>query len=135
WTHSQRILEHCAAHPLYDFPVNRQHGPCGLCMRLTPMCVFYLRKANGKPQIDWDKSMCQLKVSIRYAVTAESTSASLCSNVPVICTLCGPKRPVVCKYNLEAYFRNVHQLIITNPQSWPMNVGITDVEKMGLKKM
>ncbi|KAF7338947.1 hypothetical protein MVEN_01970900 [Mycena venus] len=131
--HGQRILEHCAAHLLYDSSVNRQHELCGLCMRPTPMCVFYLRRANGKPQIDWDKSMCQLKVSIRYAVAAESTSASPCSNVPVICTLCGPKRPAVWKYNLEAHFRNVHQL--HNPQSWPMNVGITDDEKTGLKRI
>ncbi|KAF7344645.1 hypothetical protein MVEN_01624700 [Mycena venus] len=131
--HGQRILEHCAAHLLYDSSINRQHELCGLCMRPTPMCVFYLRRTNGKPQIDWDKSTCQLKVSIRYAVAAESTSASPCSNVPVICTLCGPKRPAVWKYNLEAHFRNVHQL--HNPQSWPMNVGITDDEKTGLKRI
>ncbi|KAF7369372.1 hypothetical protein MVEN_00265800 [Mycena venus] len=129
----QRILEHCGAHLLYDSSINRQHEHCGLCMRPTPMCVFYLKKSNGKPQIDWDKSTCLLKVSIRYAVAAESSSASPCSNVSVICTLCGPKRSAVWKYNLEAHFRNVHQL--HNPQSWPMSIGITDDEKTALKKI
>ncbi|KAF7358011.1 hypothetical protein MVEN_00848200 [Mycena venus] len=61
----QRILEHCGAHLLYDSSINRQHEHCGLRMRLTPMCVFHLKKSNGKPQIDWDKSTCLLKVSIR----------------------------------------------------------------------
>ncbi|KAJ7888889.1 hypothetical protein B0H14DRAFT_2336990, partial [Mycena olivaceomarginata] len=129
----QRILEHCGDHLLYDSSINRQHEHFGLCMRPTPMCVFYLKKRNGKPQIDWDKSTCLLKVFIRYAVAAELTSASPCSNVPVICTLCRPKRPAEWKYNLEAYFRNIHQL--QNLQSWPMSVGITDDEKMGLKNI
>ncbi|KAF7330749.1 hypothetical protein MVEN_02413600 [Mycena venus] len=132
-SHGQRILEHCAAHLLYDSSINRQHELCGLCMRPTPMCVFYLRKANGKPQIDWEKSTCRFKISFRYAVAATSTLASPCSNVPVTCPLCGPKRPAVWKYNLEAHFRDVHHL--ANPQNFLSSVTISDDEKTGLKKI
>ncbi|KAJ7892243.1 hypothetical protein B0H14DRAFT_3688388 [Mycena olivaceomarginata] len=105
--HGQRILEHCAAHLLYDSSVNRQHELCGLCMRPAPM----------------------------YAVAATSTSASPCSNVPVTCPLCGPKRPAVWKYNLEAHFRDVHYL--ANPQNFPAGVTVTisDDEKSRLKQI
>jgi hypothetical protein len=80
------------------------------------MCVFYLKKRNGKPQIDWDKSTCLLKVFIRYAVAAELTSASPCSNVPVICTLCRPKRLAEWKYNLEAYLLPKHPPASKSPK-------------------
>ncbi|KAJ7824027.1 hypothetical protein B0H13DRAFT_1919358 [Mycena leptocephala] len=64
-SHGQRILEHCAAHLLYDSSINRQHELCGLCMRPAPMCVFYLKKVNGNPQIDWERSTCKFKISFR----------------------------------------------------------------------
>ncbi|KAJ7934543.1 hypothetical protein B0H13DRAFT_1591568 [Mycena leptocephala] len=107
---------------------NRQHELCGLCLRPSPMCAFYLKKPNGKPQIDWEKSMCLYKISFRYAIAATSTSTSPCSNVPVICPLCGPKRAAVWKYSLDAHFRTVHRLA-------DAQIVITDDEKERLKQI
>ncbi|KAK7015632.1 hypothetical protein R3P38DRAFT_3570055 [Favolaschia claudopus] len=105
--HPQRILEHNGAHLLYDPHINRQHEYCGLCLRPAQMCTFFLRRPNGKPQVDWERSTCQRKMDFRYAVAAESTSSSPCSNVPVVCPICGPRKPAVWKYNLEAHFRGL----------------------------
>jgi hypothetical protein len=132
-SHGQRILEHCTGHFLYDSSISRQHELCGLCMRPAPMSVFYLRKANGKPQIDWEKSTCRFKISFRYAVAATSTSASPCSNVPVPFPLCSLKRPTVWKYNLEAHFRDVHHL--ANPRNFLSSITISDDEKRRLKEI
>ncbi|KAJ7906545.1 hypothetical protein B0H13DRAFT_1619306 [Mycena leptocephala] len=130
-SHGQRILEHCAAHLLYDSSLNRQHELCGLCLRPAPMCVFYLKKVNGKPQIDWERSTCQFKIHFRYAVAATSTAASPCTNVPVPCEICGPKRAAIWKYNREPHFRGFHNL--SNPQSFPASVTIDDDERTRLK--
>ncbi|KAJ7831622.1 hypothetical protein B0H14DRAFT_3713311 [Mycena olivaceomarginata] len=59
--HGQRILEHCAAHLLYDSSINRQHELCGLCMRPSADARLLPQKANGNPQIDWEKSTCKFK--------------------------------------------------------------------------
>ncbi|KAF7358468.1 hypothetical protein MVEN_00897300 [Mycena venus] len=131
-SHGQRILEHCAAHLIYDSSINRQHEFCGLCLRPSPMCAFYLKKSNGKPQIDWEKSTCLYKISFRYAIAATSTSTSPCSNVPVICPLCGPKRAAVWKYSLDAHFRTFHRLA---EAQFPMQIVITDDEKERLKQI
>lgn len=132
-SHGQRVLEHCGAHLLYDPSINRQHETCGLCMRPAPMCVFYLKKSNGKLQIDWVKSSCMHKISFQYSVAAASTAASPCSNVPIVCPICGLKRPAVWKYELEAHFRDFHRL--SDPRSFPQRVEITEDEKMRLKEI
>ncbi|KAJ7793160.1 hypothetical protein B0H14DRAFT_2393771, partial [Mycena olivaceomarginata] len=132
-SHGQRVLEHCGAHLLYDPSINRQHETCGLCMRPAPMCVFYLKKSNGKLQIDWVKSLCMHKISFQYSVAAASTAASPCSNVPIGCPICGLKRPAVWKYELEAHFRDFHRL--SDPRSFPQRVAITEDEKMRLKEI
>ncbi|KAF8145703.1 hypothetical protein K438DRAFT_1461495, partial [Mycena galopus ATCC 62051] len=129
----QRVLAYCGAHLLFDPSINRQHESCGLCMRPTPMCTFYLRKSNGKFQVDWEKSTCMFRIHFQYGVAECSSSSSPCSNVPVICALCGPKHPAVWKYNLEAHFRNVHHL--TDSRKFPMTIMITDDEKTWMKEI
>ncbi|KAJ7486985.1 hypothetical protein FB451DRAFT_1026796 [Mycena latifolia] len=125
--HGQRVLEHCAAHILHDPSLNRLHELCGLCLRPAPMCTFYLRKSNGTYQIDWERSTCLYKIAFQYSIAAKSTlPGSPCSNVPVNCKQCGPKKPAVWKYNLGAHFRNFHRL--PNPETWQMDVTIAPGE-------
>jgi hypothetical protein len=131
--HGQRVLEHCAAHILHDPSINEMDELCGLCLRPAPMCTFYLRKGNGGYQIDWSKSTCLYEIKFQYAVAATSSTGSPCSNVPVICEICGPKSPAIWRYNLNAHFRNFHRL--SNPTSWPVKVLITEDEKTGLSKV
>jgi len=57
----QKILEHVAAHILFDKSLNSSLELCGLCLRPTPNCVFYLRKGKGvgsSCQVDLKKSRC-----------------------------------------------------------------------------
>ncbi|KAJ7874305.1 hypothetical protein B0H14DRAFT_2343741 [Mycena olivaceomarginata] len=130
----QRVLAHCGAHLLFDPSINRQHEACGLCMRPTPMCTFYLTRSNGKFQVDWEKSTCMFRINFQYGVAECSSSpSSPCSNVPVICPLCGPQHPAVWKYSLEAHFRNVHHL--ADSRKFPMTVTITDDEKTWMKEI
>ncbi|KAJ7800018.1 hypothetical protein B0H13DRAFT_1673161, partial [Mycena leptocephala] len=136
FTKGQRVLEHFAAHQLHDPTINRAHEHCGLCGRPAPMCVFYLMKARGSAggyTIDWERSICQRKVHFQYAIAAKSNvdGNSPCSNVPVICPTCGPKKPAPWKYNLEAHFRNLHKL--GDPAIFPLNVRISQEEESALK--
>src|SRR4051812_3905835 len=82
-----------------------------------------------------DNKICYpLSLTENTAVATTSTSASPCSNVPVTCPLCGPKRPAVWKCNLEVYFRNVHHLA-NNPQNFLSSITISDDEKTRLKEI
>ncbi|KAJ7883141.1 hypothetical protein B0H14DRAFT_2564942 [Mycena olivaceomarginata] len=132
--HAPRVIEHSAAHLLHDPSIHRNAELCGLCLCPAPMCTFYLRKtAGGGYQVDWDKSTCLYKIPFQYAVASVSTAGSPCSNVPVICPSCGPKKLAVWKYNLGDHFRNHHGL--HNPAVWPVNLQLTDVETNGLARI
>ncbi|KAJ7939362.1 hypothetical protein B0H13DRAFT_1576666, partial [Mycena leptocephala] len=105
FTKGQRVLEHVATHQLHDESINRAHEHCGLCNRPAPMCVFFLRKGRGfgaSLAIDWEGSTCQREVHFQYAVAAKSNieGHSPCS---VVCPTCGPKKPAIWRYNLEAH--------------------------------
>ncbi|KAH8980974.1 hypothetical protein EDB86DRAFT_3133864 [Lactarius hatsudake] len=52
---THKILEHVASHLLFDSTLDTTQELCGLCMRQSPQCAFYLRKGKGAgsaPQID-----------------------------------------------------------------------------------
>jgi hypothetical protein len=55
----QRVLEHMAAHILFDSSIDRSSEPCGLCLQPSPLCVYYLKKGKGagtSEQVDVVKS-------------------------------------------------------------------------------
>ncbi|KAF6747101.1 hypothetical protein DFP72DRAFT_822195 [Ephemerocybe angulata] len=99
---SQRVLEHMAAHVLFDPKVKASDEPCGLCLR--PLTV------------DKKKSECKYSVKFYYHSAASSTSTSPCSNVPVACPLCPTGHPAVWKYNLKEHFRRKHPSQLTKPE-------------------
>src|SRR6266536_6169087 len=43
----QRVLEHMGGHILFDPSVDCSLEPCGLCLRPSPLCIFYLKKCKG----------------------------------------------------------------------------------------
>ncbi|KAJ6510868.1 hypothetical protein C8R45DRAFT_814420, partial [Mycena sanguinolenta] len=109
---------------------------CGLCGRPAPMCIFYLikgRSSGAGHAIDWERSTCQKEIHFQYAIAAKSNieGKSPCSNVPVICPICGPKKPAPWKYNLEAHFRNFHHL--NDPATFPIEVTISSEEEAALE--
>ena len=75
-----------AAHILFDAGIKRSNEPCGLCLRPSPLCKFYLKKGKGagaSDQIDFAKSTCANKIHFSYAVASSSTSSSLVLESPV----------------------------------------------------
>ncbi|KAF8192027.1 hypothetical protein K438DRAFT_2136827, partial [Mycena galopus ATCC 62051] len=134
-TKAPRQLEHFGAHQLHDPTVNQNHEPCGLCGRAAPMCSFYLSKgraSNAAPTIDWTRSTCRRKIIFQYAHAAKSNiGSSPCSNVPVICPICGPTSQAVWKYNLETHLRNFHKL--TDPAPHLVAFEISMAEKSALE--
>ncbi|KAF8177489.1 hypothetical protein K438DRAFT_2181592 [Mycena galopus ATCC 62051] len=135
-TKGPRLLEHFGAHQLHDSTINPNHEPCGLCGRAAPMCSFYLAKgrgANTPPTIDWARSTCRKKIIFQYAHAAKSNvgSRSPCSNVPVVCPICGPKKQAVWKYNLEIHLRNFHKL--TDPAPHLVGFEISQEERSALE--
>ncbi|KAJ7177628.1 hypothetical protein C8R46DRAFT_1029251 [Mycena filopes] len=133
----QRVLEHVAAHQLHDKAMNPSHERCGLCNRPAPACMFFLAKGRGAGAsytIDWERSTCAREVHFQYSIAATSKTdgktPSPCSNVPVICPTCGPKKPAIWKYNLASHFRNFH--FLENPATWPLDAKVSDTEKSAL---
>ncbi|PPQ82822.1 hypothetical protein CVT26_008090 [Gymnopilus dilepis] len=109
----QRVLEHMAAHILYDPVVIRSNGPlCGLCLRPPSQCRYFLSKgkgAHGNLRVDPQKSNgCLMKMSWFYHIAAESTVSSPCSNVPVQCPICPKADPAIWKYFMKAHFQARH---------------------------
>ncbi|KAF8148643.1 hypothetical protein B0H34DRAFT_668291, partial [Crassisporium funariophilum] len=93
----QRVLEHMAAHILYDPLVDRSTQPCGLCLQPWPA-------------LDEKKSRCAGLVTFNYATAEASTEASPTSNVPMKCPVCkGTSAPAIWKYNLEYHIRSQHK--------------------------
>lgn len=108
----QRLLEHIAAHILHDSKFERSIERCGLCLRSSPQCQFYLKKGRGTQsnlKIDWDRSTCPTKINFSYIVAAQSTASSPCSNIPILCPLCSEKKdPAIWKYYAKTHFHNNH---------------------------
>ncbi len=115
-TQGQHVLEHVGSHILYDPGVIQSVEPlCGLCLHPSKMCQFYLEKgkgANGKTRINQKTSKgCLIKMKYSYAVAAESSSSSPCSNVPVHCPICPKADPAIWKYFMKVHFEERHKTL------------------------
>uniref|UniRef100_A0A8H7XJQ8 Zinc finger PHD-type domain-containing protein n=1 Tax=Psilocybe cubensis TaxID=181762 RepID=A0A8H7XJQ8_PSICU len=105
-----RILEHIGSHILHDPLINRDDEPCGLCLRPSPQCVFFLKKGTGgNIKINTQASLsCPNVIYYKYAVAEKSTSSSPCSNVPIYCPICPKTSPAVWRYNLKYHMIKTH---------------------------
>ena len=107
----QCVLKHIGSHILYDPTVIRSVEPmCGLCLRPSPLCQFYLTKgkgANGNIRINPKTS----KGCYSYSIAAESTPTSPCSNVPIDCPVCPKSNPAVWKYFMKIHFEEKHKTL------------------------
>ena len=130
-----KILEHVAAHILFDNTLDATQEPCGLCMRPSPLCSFYLRKgkgAGGTPQIDERMSRCPNLISkLFYSAAATERTHSPCTNVPVTCPLCPSTSPAVWKYNMKKHLAHIHPS--TKGRDFPEAYVIGNSEKAALK--
>ena len=114
----QRVLEHMAAHILFDSLVERSSEPCGLCLQPTPVCIFHLKKGKGtgaSEQIDFAKSVCTKQIPFSYALAAVSAPSSPSSNVPMRCLICPIMAPCVWRYNLPYLMQSKHPTISIMP--------------------
>ncbi|KAJ7281329.1 hypothetical protein C8J57DRAFT_1558865 [Mycena rebaudengoi] len=84
--HGQRVLEHCAAHLLHDPSLVRAHQRCGLCLRPSPQCIFYLRK--GTPAI-WKYNLAEHFRAVHNLVAPASW--------PAECTIGGSQTTALLK--------------------------------------
>jgi hypothetical protein len=131
-----KILAHIAAHILHDSHVKRSDEPCGLCLRPSPLCRFYLRKGKGagtSNQVDFAKSTCEKKITFSYAIASESSPSSPSSNVPIYFPVCPTSERCVWRYNLPYHMRNVHPSVSLTPYEdlWTM----TNTEKQLLAEV
>jgi hypothetical protein len=136
WQKPQRILEHMAAHVLFDPTLNSSEERCGLCLRPAPMCQIYIKKGRGKKgsiSIDQKRSSCPNLVWFNYASAATSSESSPCSNVPAVCTLCPDGSPAVWTYSLHAHYRMRHRLAST--AHFPSQVLLARSETDGMKRI
>src|ERR1700690_570111 len=113
-TTGQCILQHIGAHLLYDSKVDRASSPCGLCLRPSPMCQFFLKKGKGaKGSIKLNTAMskgCPNLIKFSYSIAEKSTKSSPCSNVPIPCPLCSKSDPAVWLYNMGHHMKHLHLL-------------------------
>jgi hypothetical protein len=112
----QRVLEHIGAHILHDPGViHAKDILCGLCLRPSPLCQYFLTKgkgANGNVRINTVTSRgCLMKINYSYRVAAESSASSPCSNVPIQCPMCSKSEPAVWKYFMKMHFEEKHKSI------------------------
>lgn len=110
----QRVLEHIGSHILFDSGVDNANEPCGLCLRPSSLCRYFVVKGRGAKaslRIDTQRSSgCQRSVNYQYARAASSVKTAPCSNVPLVCPLCPKSDPAVWKYNLEHHLIHRHSV-------------------------
>ncbi|KAK0450572.1 uncharacterized protein EV420DRAFT_1705203, partial [Desarmillaria tabescens] len=127
-----RVLEHIGAHVLFDSNVDNDLEPCGLCLRPSPICTWYLRRSKGTGyQVDWKKSTCTNRIRFNYNVAAASSNTSPCSNIPIQCQHCPDKSPAVWSYNMVVHIKNKHPHV--QPSSYK-GAHETDEFEKGLMK-
>jgi hypothetical protein len=134
WKKPQCILEHMAAHILFDMTLNSSEERCGLCLRPAPMCQLYIKKGRGKKgcsSIDQKRSTCPNLVQFSYASATTSSESSPCSNVPTACTLCPEGSPAVWTYSLHTHYRVRHRLSST--AHFPTQISLARSETDGMK--
>ncbi|KAH7931135.1 hypothetical protein BV22DRAFT_1027895 [Leucogyrophana mollusca] len=107
------IIEHVAAHFLFDTTLDRTTELCGFCLRplSTSGCVFYLRKGKGSSagyQVDLHRSRCPNAVKFAYLSASTSNPNAPCTNVPITCPLCSSTSSAVWRYNMEIHFKLEH---------------------------
>ena len=106
-----RVLEHNAAHILYDTHCKKSDELCGLCLRPAPACIFFLKKSQSSDQVDHQRTTCANPLKFSYSTAELSTSSSPCSNVPIRCPICiktSPAAPAHWRYNLEYHIKARH---------------------------
>lgn len=88
WNEAPRVLEHMAAHFLFDRSTNPSLEPCGFCARPYPMCVFYTRKGKGADsglQVDFKRSHgCERAVPFKYKAASKLSMLQRTGRVPAL---------------------------------------------------
>lgn len=120
FSQAQQVLTHFAMHLRHDPTIDKSEETCGTCLRSSALgiCEYYLKKgkgANAGFSIDLARTTCINKLTFRYRVAAESSESSPSSNVPLECKICGPTRPAVWRYSMEAHFKHHHPLSVSLP--------------------
>lgn len=108
-----KVIEHIGAHLLFDMAIYKTEEYCGLCFRLLPLCLFYLRRGknhNSMQQIDIKRSQCPNlnEKGFSYGPASISSPSSPCTNVPVHCPRCPETAPLVWKYSMRAHYIKHH---------------------------
>ena len=100
----QHILEHIAAHILYDPGVVHVKGIlCGLCLHPSPLSILSHKRnlhVNSKASRD-----CLVKINYLYCVAVESSTSSPCSNVSIQFSICLKSEPVIWKYFVKIHLK------------------------------
>ena len=138
----QCILEHIGSHILYDPTIIQSIKPvCGLCLCPSQLCQFYLTKgkgANGNIRINPKTSKgCLIKMNYSYSITAESTSTSPCSNVPIHCPVFPKSNPTVWKYFMKIHFEEKHKTLDLTKYMhlWKLsNFEVSEMKKIWAKR-
>ena len=85
---------------------------CGLCLRPSPLCQFFLKKGKGaRASLIVNQAIskgCLMKLKYSYGVASESTTSSPCSNVPIHCPLCPKSDPAIWRYFFKVHFQQKH---------------------------
>lgn len=107
------LVTHMGMHILHDEALKNVVNPCGFCLALGSLCLVQLKKGQFWKvgmQIDLQNTHCQHSNQVKLSLTsfAKSTSASPCTNVPILCPLCPASSEAMWKYNLEAHLKVVH---------------------------
>ncbi|THU95320.1 hypothetical protein K435DRAFT_859640 [Dendrothele bispora CBS 962.96] len=120
YSNAQSILNHMAAHKLFDPDLSKYKRVCGLCLSTDGACRFYLKKGKGADsgyQVDYRASqgclvMKRLKKRFKYASAAQSTENSPCTNVPRKCPLCLDKSaPAIWTYDMKEHLLTSHPTV------------------------
>lgn len=110
-----KVIEHIGAHILFDQTIDKAEEYCGLCFRLSPLCLFHFRKGknhNSMPQIDTRRSRCPNlnEKAFSYGPASISSANSPCTNVPMRCPRCPESASLVWKYSMAAHYTKCHPL-------------------------
>ena len=99
------------------------------CVMISRLCWIWGTEKSGKnakPKANF-KSLR----TFRYTSAAQCKANSPCTNVPIICPLCGPKKAAVWRYCLDTHFREQHNLL---PDHFPIKFEMTPLEKKKMAK-
>ncbi|EJD46305.1 hypothetical protein AURDEDRAFT_124089 [Auricularia subglabra TFB-10046 SS5] len=131
------LVNHVAAHILYDAAVRKTAQYCGFCLNSDGKCQFFLRKKGDSPknqQLDLERSMCpRLPTQFSYGAASKSKTSSPSSNVPLWCPMCPDGSPAVWKYNMKLHFESSHPL--ADVQKYKGLWKLSREEQTGLSKL